>query len=242
MTSSLFQEWLADTNQYFRRQRRKVVLLIDNAPGHGWDRTMSLDNVKVVFLPPNTTSRLQPMDAGVIANFKVKYRAMHLQRIVDFFDEHQKLEKINVRQAIDFVVQAWEKVEAQTIANCWQSTGLLSNPSAEAQQEVEQLTKNMQVEVRVLISELPTLSHPMSAEAYLNAEVELKAQTSRAWTDDEIIDIVLGKPKEEHITIIDSDEDENQDNNDSVQAVPWSSKQVLESLEQIAFFLAESRR
>ena len=33
-----------------------------------------LSNVRVEWLPPNTTSHWQPMDQGIIASFKLKYR------------------------------------------------------------------------------------------------------------------------------------------------------------------------
>ncbi len=35
---------------------------------------MVLQNVDVHFLPPNTTSKIQPMDAGIIMTFKKNYR------------------------------------------------------------------------------------------------------------------------------------------------------------------------
>jgi hypothetical protein len=173
------------------------------------------------------------MDAGIIANFKVKYRAFHLQHLVDKYDECQTLQKINVRQAIDFLVRAWDNVQPQTIANCWQSTGLLVDPSAEIEHELERLTKAMEVQVRVLISELPSLSEPMSVEAYLNAEVELGVQTTRGWTDDEIVHMVTGKDEEEHI-----DSDDDQDDNDNLVPVPepWSTSKLLEGLDQLAMY------
>ena len=33
-----------------------------------------LTNIMLVFLPPNTTAKTQPMDAGVIRNIKAHYR------------------------------------------------------------------------------------------------------------------------------------------------------------------------
>ena len=41
---------------------RKVLLLIDNASSHYV--SYQSRNVKVMFLPPNMTSKIQPLDAG----------------------------------------------------------------------------------------------------------------------------------------------------------------------------------
>ena len=42
-----------------------------------------LANVKLQLLHPNTTSKIQPMDAGIIAAFKRRYRRYHLQNAID---------------------------------------------------------------------------------------------------------------------------------------------------------------
>ncbi|XP_064111291.1 tigger transposable element-derived protein 1-like [Macrobrachium nipponense] len=52
----------------------KALLILDNAPAHPPglqdDILEEFQFVKVLYLPPNTTSILQPMDQQVIANFK----------------------------------------------------------------------------------------------------------------------------------------------------------------------------
>ena len=50
-------------NRELYKQKRKITLLVDNAPGHIAD---DYDNIELVFLPPNTTSKLQPLDQGII--------------------------------------------------------------------------------------------------------------------------------------------------------------------------------
>ena len=71
MTSGLFKEWVQRVNSKMRLCGRSILLFVDNCPAHP---PLEMTNVKVIFFPPNTTARLQPCDAGVIANFKTGYR------------------------------------------------------------------------------------------------------------------------------------------------------------------------
>ena len=43
-------------------------------------------NIFVVYLPPNVTSVIQPMDQGVIQNFKVNYRKSFMPKLVNYDD------------------------------------------------------------------------------------------------------------------------------------------------------------
>ena len=69
MLTTLFQEWLQEfSKQVARRHKNKCVLLfLDNCPSHKTDG-ISFSNVDIHFLPPNTTARIQPMDAGIISS------------------------------------------------------------------------------------------------------------------------------------------------------------------------------
>ena len=49
----------------------KVVLFMNNASSHPESLNVAFSQVKVAILPKNTSSKLQPLDAGVITNFKV---------------------------------------------------------------------------------------------------------------------------------------------------------------------------
>jgi hypothetical protein len=63
MTGTLFQRVLSEFDGDMRRQNRHVILLVDNFSGHHIDDD-AFTNVKIKFLPPNTTSKLQPCDQG----------------------------------------------------------------------------------------------------------------------------------------------------------------------------------
>ncbi|XP_046406300.1 tigger transposable element-derived protein 1-like [Ischnura elegans] len=80
VTQSIFSEWFNDhflpaVKQYCKRMNlsHKILLLLDNCPGHPPSIGNDCENVKVVFLPPNTTSLLQPIDQAVIKTFKSHY-------------------------------------------------------------------------------------------------------------------------------------------------------------------------
>ena len=61
------------------RKGRKVLLFLDNATSHS---DVQLCNVKLKFLPANTTSVLQPLDQGIILAMKQKYHKTQLPYMI----------------------------------------------------------------------------------------------------------------------------------------------------------------
>ncbi len=72
---------------------------MDNAPSHpDVDLLQSQDgNFICVYLPPNTTSLLQPMDQGVIQNIKSLYKRDLLLRLLD----HESLNMIEFSKTLN---------------------------------------------------------------------------------------------------------------------------------------------
>jgi hypothetical protein len=108
-----------------RVYERNVVLLVDNASSHIIDDPAKYPHVKIHFLPPNTTSHLQPMDAGIIRTFKAHYKRLYLRHVLREFDSGlESPGDINVLQAIRLIDAAWKAVTRDTIRKCWRHTGI----------------------------------------------------------------------------------------------------------------------
>ena len=71
MTTNLFVDYLNYLNNVMVQRNKKIILLLDNCTVHS---SIELTNVKLLFLPKNTTAGTQPLDAGIIKNFKHFYR------------------------------------------------------------------------------------------------------------------------------------------------------------------------
>lgn len=61
-----------------KKLNKKVLISLDNAPSH---LKVSLENVELVFLPPNATSHFQPLDQRIIQNFKLAYQHFLLKNL-----------------------------------------------------------------------------------------------------------------------------------------------------------------
>ncbi|CAE6455366.1 unnamed protein product [Rhizoctonia solani] len=73
MYQSIWETYLNDFNEDMKAQDRHILLPVDNAPTHRHNAA-NYSNIQVEFLPPNLTSWIQPMDAGIIQCFKSHYR------------------------------------------------------------------------------------------------------------------------------------------------------------------------
>ena len=91
MDSQIFEEWVRKLDRTFRMEGRKIALLIDNCPVH--PSVPDLTNVQLVFLPPNTTSVLQPVDQGVIRSLKAYYRGRVVRRLCRALDNTKRCQK-----------------------------------------------------------------------------------------------------------------------------------------------------
>ena len=80
MTAAIFTEWMKGLEWKMAAKQRHILLLLDNAPSHIY--RIDLTYVQIEMLPPNTTSHIQPMDAGIIKNFKLCYKTKLIQQYV----------------------------------------------------------------------------------------------------------------------------------------------------------------
>ena len=121
---------LSKLNTRLRKESRFIILFMDNAGCHPEDVAGKYSNVKVVFLPPNTTSVLQPLDLGIIKNFKVYYRKLLLCHILSKIEEcntaSEVVQSVTILNAVRWVAQAWEKVTPETIKKCFRKAGILN--------------------------------------------------------------------------------------------------------------------
>lgn len=132
VTQKIFLEWFTDhfcpeVESYCKEKNlaNKILLLLDNCPGHPPNLDDYVENVKVVYLPPNTTSLLQPMDQAVIKTFKCYYlRRTFTQAMTATEDEsgltlREFWKAYNVKNAIENIVHGWNEIRVSTLQKAW---------------------------------------------------------------------------------------------------------------------------
>lgn len=189
MTSKLFSDWLKSFN--LSMCGRKVLLLVDNAPCHV---ALELSNVRLHFLPPNTTSHLQPMDAGVIKNFKLRYRCEFVQWSLDQLERGDSAKKMDVLTAVRNIVTAWDAVTPDTIRNCWLHTGIIDAATAATlRQENEPKRVFATSHLDALIQKL-SLDDPLPADAYIAYDADVEE-----WVKDNEMEVDSSSSDEDEI-------------------------------------------
>lgn len=130
MDGALFKQWFHD--QFVPEVKRfskkndlpaKAILLIDNAPSHPAVNELSCGEIKAVFLPPNVTALLQPMDQGVLQALKLNYRKKFLRTLIEDDDSPltllEKIKRLTVKDVVYWSAESWEGVTQQAIRKSW---------------------------------------------------------------------------------------------------------------------------
>lgn len=148
-----FQKWFDKVFLPFVRAKgnAKVYLLMDNHNSHVPEDPMK--QVELIMLPPNSTSRRQPMDAGIISNLKTNYRYQLLDTTIKIWLNtsapctkerrsgwghhglHNK-HSANILDAMELSDIAWDLVKQSSIVRCWLKTGALPLSTADTLREL----------------------------------------------------------------------------------------------------------
>ena len=133
MNATLFEGWfhknfVPHVKKFCQDQgiEYKVLLLLDNAPAHpSPEKLTSCDGkVTTMFLPPNTTSILQPLDQGLLEALKRRYKKCLLRHIVlensaSSLTVPDIVKGLTIKDAVYWVSQAWEDVSPITVKKSW---------------------------------------------------------------------------------------------------------------------------
>uniref|UniRef100_H3BBU1 HTH CENPB-type domain-containing protein n=1 Tax=Latimeria chalumnae TaxID=7897 RepID=H3BBU1_LATCH len=189
MTLVIFQE-IIRFDCDLRLQGRHCILLLDNASSHAVTG-LQLTNLKLHFLPPCTTSSIQPLDAGIIKAFKAHYRRQLVQLYVNCAEEG-RIQTADLCQALQMIRLAWRNVTATTVKNCWHHTGILPCDNAVTatatdtdEHDEDDLTL---AEIQQLIRQLDPAAGPSAAAEYVS--IDREAETMQELDDDTIVDMV----------------------------------------------------
>lgn len=185
MTSDLFSKWLIKLDKRFIKEKRQVVLFIDNCTAHNTIPVM--ENVKVVFFPANMTSVVQPMDQGIIKNLKHFYRNLLVENILSGDGNALKI-KLDILQASRMCKKAWDKVKPETIKNGFKKAGFVNT-----EDEIVEATEAEAIPTAVWqdVAADPNISY----EDFLNVDEDVAV--CGEITDAEIIAEVLDSEKQD---------------------------------------------
>ncbi|XP_036338616.1 jerky protein homolog-like [Rhagoletis pomonella] len=124
MTEMIFRNWFK--NSFVVQVRKhlkeknlpvKALLLLDNATCHPLSLASSEEDICVMFLPPNCTALVQPMDQNAIRILKVNYRKSFLSFMLSNLTDNltDVIKKFSLKDVAFLVMKAWNAVGTNII-------------------------------------------------------------------------------------------------------------------------------
>ena len=181
MTGNIMEAILSKFNRKLSSTNRSILLLMDNAGCHPEYLEKKFSNIKICFLPANTTSKLQPLDLGIIKNFKVHYRRFLLRYVLSKIDQCKTASEVtsslNILMAIRWVAQAWKDVKEETTRKCFRSAGILDSSmdvvSCDMGEDDPFVDVDSDTDLQGLIADIIPETERCNAQEYVNGDDDL---------------------------------------------------------------------
>ena len=242
MTRELFTEWLTKLDRQMKLKRRKIAMVVDNCTAHP---SIDLENIELIFLPPNTTSITQPMDGGVIKNLRYFYRKTLASRRLAAAED--KVPFVwNILDAILTLKNAWSLVAQATIENCFRSAGFIA-PNIVLDDNINQeetsvpgnssnVDNSEDTEFRSIWERLETIypSQLAPLDEFVNLDRDDETHDTAILKDCEIVQLVLRKIDESEQDTEETDEGSDSELS-SEKPIPKSSE-VMNALDLLNRF------
>lgn len=221
MTAEIFTRYLTRINNDFKRNNRNILMLLDNCGAHP---NLEFSNIKLLFLPPNTTSLIQPLDQGIIQNFKTNYRKLlvcNLVNTVDFNVNNKTIMNFSLLDAIFLANDAWIKISKESIVKTFIHSKLFKPVCLT---DIKKVKSNNSDEVEIGIEDILTEKFKVITEQERTILTREDIQQSN------IVDSVIQQFKEEK----EEDVDLNQTN--VAEKKKLKIHDVLEKIQEIKEF------
>uniref|UniRef100_T1ITI2 Ecdysteroid-phosphate phosphatase n=1 Tax=Strigamia maritima TaxID=126957 RepID=T1ITI2_STRMM len=188
------------------------------------------------FFPPNTTAKLQPLDAGIIRSFKSKFCELLLIEMVAAVESSTNPTEIN---AINWASEAWNGVTVSTIQNCFNHVGFELNNLIPEDGD------------NPLLLSYVNFDDKLSADEYVTVDLDSNTETVSDDADD-AFELVLQETREFKQKLFPLKEIEKSDDDDDVEIFPQltllEAKRAVEILKcfalcrEVAPFIASVHR
>ena len=116
----------------------KYGLLLDNVPSHV---SVKFPNLKLIFLPPNTTSRTQPLDLSVFGTLKNQYSSWLMRETLQ-----NGPEGLNIEKCVRSMATIFKNLDVRSTNHGFSATKLnkfQSEPTLETELSQEERIMNL---------------------------------------------------------------------------------------------------
>ena len=201
--------------------------MVDNCPAHP-----SIDNpvsVNLILLPPNTTSKLQPMDQGVIRSLKAYYRSLSVQKLIEAIEKNKPLPEFFILDAMRMLDVAWGKVTKDTDIICFAKACISKEKQVKSLSEADDPFKDLQEQLDKLAVHAPEFFPKGTTAADVVSANDSVINTEPVMTDDEILFDMLDQ--DDHAT------EEGDDDTSCIQPSCPKSDEIRRALEVLREYM-----